>query len=390
MNLLPAQNKPNVALVGQTHFARRVQEEAKPKQKTASLRKTKKSNWLQNLQETLSNALRRVWFVIKNFRTLLGEKPKAKAEPQKEAKVEVTKKSSISKSTPPSYGSNGDDYRSTSRNSSTSRSAPSSSSRTSSEPVDLIKNGVRELTQAKLGKAFSADDRLAGFILAEYNTYPFKSEVDLSNLNTKAGNLFLQDALMQIVDIKGLLGSNTAPTEAAGEILDGLKKKTPRLELLQHIHKSVLTTVRALATEENNIKLIEMAKSESNKNSKTWGLWQSVGEGLRRNAGHMVVYKAWPISMKELSDLHRNIEALTHLMEQARNPNEEIEKLAKGIKILSVRILQDQTLEKMSASPGRISRDDIPGNANEYNRIWKQLRKASGARPEDVVQALGF
>ena len=131
----------------------------------------------------------------------------------------------------------------------------------------------------------------------------------------------------------------------------------------------------------------ELFRTLKSENHQRWTYWQQRGGVLKRD-DHKKIYEFWDISMQELSDLHRNIEALNHMLRRASHDTSKGEsaKLSTEIKKLAQEIVDSDTLEKMTKPPAKFNRPDIPNKPVAYHQQWRTLRTAPGSRNNHVLR----
>lgn len=258
---------------------------------------------------------------------------------------------------------------------------------------------IAQLTKELIGKEWYPSPRALELLQRELNEYPDKDKIDLSNLNTEEGKAFFREAMEQIVslrsdyDLCGLKPFSDEFNHVISEIADIRREtsaKTDPLTLLQEVHQHVFQTIKALATTENPDQIFETARRKGSEIRKRWTNWQQIGDDIWRSGkenAHKAIYQAWPIQMQELSNLHRDIEALCHLIEHIDKDNKEPR--SKAIKALAQRIMNAGTLEKMCQAPQTLTRDDIPSDWREWYTQWRTIRNASGvSRDRHVLREL--
>ncbi len=222
--------------------------------------------------------------------------------------------------------------------------------------------------------------------MKEYDDYPWKNKVDLSNLNNGKGRSFLREALFQLADLK--LKPYTDETDKVGKIFDKLRMKADPAVFIRDVHRHIYITVKKLADADSSEDIIKIASRKWNENGQRWTYWQQRGEGLIGKKGHKGIYKSWPVSMQELSDVHRDVEALNHLLHYAVKQGVDKGLLAKAIKAHTNKMVETGTLKKMTKPPAKLTRDDIPSNRQEWYTQWRGLRTAPGSRDRDVLRSL--
>jgi hypothetical protein len=91
--------------------------------------------------------------------------------------------------------------------------------------------------------------------------------------------------------------------------------------------------------------------------------------------------------MQDLSDLHRDVEALNHLLQDNLGFRKATESSLAALKTHVGTMVERGILETVSKAPSSLVREDIPAPA-EYQKIWRQLRTAPGSRDMHVLEQL--
>jgi hypothetical protein len=260
----------------------------------------------------------------------------------------------------------------------------------------LIPN--REISQARVALSANPAAQATPFRLPDlppkvlnklndyYNSYTKKDEVDLSDLNTEKGKNFARKAFGDMRFQTSELGMSEEDSCKMDDVYKELCKQTNPVIVLGEIHEQILETVQSLANAKTPEQIEQIADDKSIKHEDLWTQWQQTGESLKRDQGHKVIYEQWPITMQELSNLHRDVETLNLLLQRLYDRENGNHISATGTHVKA--IIDSGVLEKVSKPASYHEREDIPLDPSEYAKQWRQLRTVEGSRDKDVLKTL--
>ncbi len=259
------------------------------------------------------------------------------------------------------------------------------------KPLTILKQSIGQVTKQKLGKKWKPDEETLSHILDEYQALPKDKRPDIADLNNPKGIDFLTDTTFLLADVKRRFKSvsDTRYSEI-GDVYDALRKKMDPLEFMRLTQQKIFDIAERLSKSDKQ-KIKKLSAQVSNEYGRRWGSWQQVGEGLiRHKKDHKAIFRAWPVSMEELSGVHQNVEALKSLndymhMFSLGNKSLKPNKLAGAIKEQSQTLTDSTALSKMLTKPTNTKRPDIPSDFNVYQQQWRELRKD---RERDIVATL--
>jgi len=281
----------------------------------------------------------------------------------------------------------------TSRPESTSNSSERHIFSSSQHSTSPLRGSFDAMTKSHFGKTFHLSEKVLDSMAAFHDAYPNKEEVNLLDLNNDKGAVFVRRAMGEMRFQKKSLQLSAADIPAMYEVYDALCSKADPLELMKDISVQVRDTVKKLAEATTDREVKKIVKEKNQADSQLWADWQHLGEKLLKTQGHKAIYERYPVTMEELSNLHRDVEALTLLLESVFPDPDDEEAPKPALVVRSIKthvqtMIASGILEKVSQPPSPPAvRNDIPSKESDYDHDWRKLRTAPGSRQMDVLNA---